>query len=150
MKYPSSVRTIQTLLQSLIPVLAVAALLITLPVAQASDKQAVVMQISENNPLTWNLALTIANHLQKNLGKDSVDVEIVAFGPGIDMLKFDSEVGNRLTKAENDGVHLRACGQTMKVRKLSDKDLHPSAKIVAGGVIEIMDKVKGGWTYIRP
>lgn len=120
------------------------------PVAQADGKQSVIMQVSEKNPATWNLALNIANNLKQTFGKNGVDVEIVAFGPGIDMLKIDSEVGHRLTKAETAGVHLRACGQAMKALKISDKDLHPSVQIVTGGVIEIMEKVKDGWIYIRP
>ncbi len=150
MKYTSSVRTIQTFLQSLIPVLAVAALLITLPVAQASDKQAVIMQVSENDPLAWNLALNIAKSLPQELGKDNVAIEIVAFGPGIAMFKSGSEVGNRLTEAAQAGVALRACGRTMKAQKLAEADLHPGVGVVPGGVVEIIAKTRGGWTYIRP
>ncbi len=60
MKHTNPVRTTQTILRRLMPALAVAVLLITLPVAQAGGKQAVIMQVSENDPLAWNLTLNIA------------------------------------------------------------------------------------------
>lgn len=118
--------------------------------ALAAGKQAVVMQVSENDPAKWNLTLNNARNIQQELGKDNVDIEIVAYGPGLNMLKFDSEVGNRLTEASKAGVALVACGNTMKAQKVSEKDLHEGVKVVPAGVIEIMNKQKAGWAYIKP
>jgi hypothetical protein len=117
---------------------------------QAADKKGVVIQMSDNDPAKWNLALNNANKVQEEFGKDKVDVEIVAYGPGINMLKFDSEVANRVTAAENGGIAIRACGNTMKAMKLTEKDLNSSVKVVPAGVIEIMTKQEAGWSYIRP
>ena len=128
--------------------LALAAGSATLAVA-AEKKHGVVMQVSDNNPAIWNLTLNNAKNLQQALG-DQVEVEIVAYGPGLNMLKFDSEVANRLGEAEKNGVHLVACGNTMKAMKVSEKDLHAGVKVVPGGVIEIMEKQEAGWTYIQP
>jgi hypothetical protein len=120
------------------------------PAVQAAGKQSVVIQMSDNDPAKWNLALNNAKNVQQELGKDKVDIEIVAYGPGINMLKFDSEVANRVTDAAKDGVAIRACGNTMKAMKLSEKDLNSSAKVVPAGVIEIMTKQQAGWAYIKP
>jgi intracellular sulfur oxidation DsrE/DsrF family protein len=117
---------------------------------QAADKRAVVIQMSDNDPVKWNLALNNAKKIQQELGKDKVDVEIVAYGPGINMLKFDSEVANRVTDADKDGVAIRACGNTMKAMNLTEKDLNAGVKVVPAGVIEIMNKQQAGWAYIRP
>ncbi len=114
------------------------------------EKQSVVIQISENDPAKWNLALNNAKNLQSELGKDNVNIEIVAYGPGLDMLKFDSEVANRLTDARKGGVTLAACGNTMKARKVSKQDLHADVTVVPAGVVEIMSKQRAGWTYIKP
>lgn len=116
----------------------------------AEKKHGVVMQVSDNNPAIWNLTLNNAKNLQEALGKDNVDIEIVAYGPGLHMLMFDSEVANRLSDAEKSGVTLTACGNTMKAMKVSEKDLHAGVKVVPGGVIEIMQKQEAGWTYIKP
>ena len=150
MKHTNPVRASQIIFRWMMPVLAVAVLLITLPAAQASDKQAVIMQISENDPLAWSLALNIAKSLPQALGKDNVEVEIVAIGPGLAMLKAGSEVSSRLTEAAQAGVLLRACGTAMKAQKLAQTDLHPGVGVVPGGVVEIITKTRNGWTYLRP
>lgn len=120
------------------------------PVVHAADKQGVVIQVSDNDPAKWNLALNNAKNIQKDLGKDNVDIEIVAYGPGINMLKKDSEVGPRLDEVTLGGVAVSACQNTMKAQKLSEKDMHASVAYVPAGVIEIIKKQKAGWAYIRP
>jgi len=118
----------------------------------SSEKQGVVIQVSDDNPVTWNQALNVAQNVPDTVGKDKVTVEIVAFGKGIGMLKFDSEVGQRLAAANKDGVALRACGVTMRKAKLTEKDLYPDAGItvVPAGVVEIMNRHNEGWFVIRP
>ena len=120
------------------------------PVVHAADKQGVVIQMSDNDPAKWNLALNNAKNIQKDLGKDNVDIEVVAYGPGINMLKKDSEVAARLDEFAMGGVTISACQNTMKAQKLSEKDMHQSVAYVPSGVIEIMKKQKAGWAYIRP
>jgi len=117
--------------------------------ASAAGKQGVVIQISDADAKLWNLSLNVAKNVQEALGKDKVDVEIVAFGPGLGMLKFDSPVVNRMQKADKDGVMFRACGNTMKKAKVTEKDLAPGVKVVPAGVIEIMEKQGKGWHYIK-
>jgi len=118
--------------------------------ALAAGRQGVVIQMSDNDPAKWNLALNNARNIQQDLGKENVDVEIVAYGPGLNMLKFESEVGNRLAEASQAGVALLACGNTMKAQKVTEKDLHDGVKVVPSGVIEIMKKQQAGWAYIKP
>ncbi len=117
---------------------------------QASNKEGVVIQVSENNPKIWNLALNVAKNVQAARGKDKIDVEIVAFGPGLGMLKDDSLVGPRLRQASADGIALRACGNTMKKMKLTEKDLYAGVAKVPAGVIEIMNRQRQGWSYVKP
>jgi uncharacterized protein len=119
--------------------------------AEKAAKPGVVIQVSENNPAVWNLALNNAKNVQQDMGgKDKVDVEIVAYGPGINMLKFDSPVAPRLKEANNSGIQVSACANTMKKGKLSEKDLDGNVKIVPAGVIQIMKRQQEGWSYIRP
>ena len=66
---------------------------------QSSEvREKVVIQVSDSIPGKWNLALNNARNIQESIGKDKVEVEIVAYGPGIDMLKFESEVGTRIAR----------------------------------------------------
>jgi len=109
-----------------------------------------VIQVSDNDPAKWNLALNNARNAQQELGKENVQLEIVAYGPGINMLKLESEVGGRLAEAKDNGVVIIACGNTMKGQKLAPGDMHPAAKIVPAGVVEIIKRQKEGYAYIRP
>lgn len=122
----------------------------TVAPAYAAGKQGVVIQVSDNDPAKWALALNNAKNVQTDLGKDKVDIEVVAYGPGINMLKFDSEVGNRLDQAKKDGVTISACQNTMRNQKLTEKDMHASATYVPAGVVQIMKRQQEGWSYIRP
>jgi intracellular sulfur oxidation DsrE/DsrF family protein len=121
---------------------------ISLAAGGPTDK--VVIQVSDNDPAKWNLALNNAKNIQEELGMSNVQIEIVAYGPGINMLKFDSEVGNRLLEAARNGVVIAACANTMKAQKLTPDDMHPAARIVPAGVVEIIRREREGYAYIRP
>jgi hypothetical protein len=125
--------------------------------AQTKDAQAtaptharVVLQVSDADPGKWNLALNNARNLQTDLGASNVDIEIVAYGPGIGMLKNDSTVGNRIREAAGAGVKVVACENTMKGQKLTQADMLDGIGYVPAGVVEIMQKQQQGWAYIRP
>jgi len=58
-------------------------------------KERLVIQVSDADAGKWNLALNNANNVQHAFGAKKVAIEIVAYGPGIGMLKMDSTVGNQ-------------------------------------------------------
>lgn len=109
----------------------------------------VVLQVSDADPAIWNQALNVARNIQNAYGKDKVKVEIVAFGNGIDMVKFDATVATRVTEATGAGVAVIACENTMKARKLSNEDINASVARVPAGVIEIVTRQREGWSYIK-
>jgi intracellular sulfur oxidation DsrE/DsrF family protein len=114
------------------------------------EKASFVIQVSDNDPAKWNLALNNAKNVQHDLGKENTDIEIVAYGPGLNMLKLESSVGNNIQDAEKAGVKIIACGNTMKAQKVTKDDLLPGVAVVPAGVIEIGTKQQLGWSYIRP
>ena len=128
----------------------------TVPAASAADagagasKQRMVMQVSDGDPARWNLALNNLKNVQKELGKGNVDLEVVAYGPGISMLKMDSPVGNRITEALKSGIKVVACENTMHGQKLTKGDMLPDIGYVRAGVVELIEKQKEGYAYIRP
>ena len=116
----------------------------------SASKSRVVIQVSDGDAAKWNLALNNARNLQTDLGAGNVDIEIVAYGPGIGMLKADSAVGARVGEALASGVKVVACDNTMRGQKLTKPDMLPDVGYVAAGVVEIMQKQQQGWAYIRP
>lgn len=117
---------------------------------QASVRPKVVLQMSEADPAKWNLALNNAKNIQTDLGAANVDIELVAYGPGIGMLKADSVVGNRVDEAIAAGVKVVACENTMTNQKLSQVDMLNKIGYVQAGVVEIMQRQQQGWAYLRP
>jgi uncharacterized protein len=116
----------------------------------AGAKSKLVMQVSDGDAAKWNLALNNAKNVQVDLGATNVDIEIVAYGPGIGMLKADSVVGNRVGEAMASGVKVVACENTMHGQKLTKADMLNGIGYAPAGVVEIMQKQQQGWAYIRP
>jgi len=113
-------------------------------------KQGVVIQVSDSDTKTWNQALNVIKNIQSEYGKDKVNVELVVFGNGSGMLKFDSLVANRIDDALASGAIVSMCENTMKAQKLSKADMLPKIGYVKAGVIEIIEKSREGWTVVRP
>ncbi len=116
----------------------------------APARSKVVLQVSDADAAKWNTALNNAKNIQADLGAANVDVEIVAYGPGIGMLKADSVVGNRIDEALAAGVKVVACENTMREQKLTQADMLGKIGYVSSGVVEIMQRQQQGWAYIRP
>lgn len=110
----------------------------------------VVLQISEDDPKKWNLTLINAQNVQTELGKDKVAIEIVAYGPAIDMLRIESEVGPRVDEVIHNGVKVVACENTMRGSHLTVSDMLPHIHYTRSGVVYLMEKQKQGYAYIRP
>jgi intracellular sulfur oxidation DsrE/DsrF family protein len=123
----------------------------TAPVqAQQPVRAKVVVQMSEADPAKWNLALNNVRNLQADLGAANVDIELVAYGPGIGMLKADSVVGTRIDEALGAGVKVLACENTMRGAKLTPADMLGKVGYVPAGVVEITQRQMQGWAYLRP
>lgn len=110
----------------------------------------VVIQVSDDDPKTWNQALNVVKNVQAVYGKDKVKVEVVVFGLGSGLLKFDSTLANRVDDTLASGADVLMCENTMKGQKLAKADMHPKIAYVPAGVIEIVEKSRQGWTVVRP
>lgn len=113
-------------------------------------KQQVVLQISDDNPKTWQTAFNVVNNLTNTYGKGNVDIEVVAFGDGINSLTFDSKAASRIPGALGQGARVFACENSMGRFKLSKQDMAPDISYVRAGVQRIIERQREGWTVIRP
>lgn len=118
--------------------------------AAGKEMEKVVLQVSDDNPRTWNLALNVIENLQQAYGKQNVDIELVAFGLGLGILKLESVAGNRVQDALQSGARIVACEVTMRRQKLTKADMLPNIEYVPAGVVEIIAKERQGWAVIRP
>ena len=118
--------------------------------AQGAGRHRIVIQVSDGDAARWNLALNNARNLQDDVGAANVDIELVAYGPGIGMLKMDAPTNSRVAEAVKSGVKVLACENTMRNQKLSRDDMHPAIGYVKAGVTAIMLRQSEGWSYLRP
>lgn len=119
------------------------------PATQNKDRYRVVFQVSDADPKKWNLTLNNVKNVQEEFGEKNIVVEIVAFGPGIGMLKADSEIGNRVLEAVQAGVTVVACENTMRGQHLTNDDMLGKIGFVPAGVGELVRRQADGYAYIR-
>lgn len=137
--------------------MALYAMLITLGgtahAAELGAPHKIVIQVSTNDIDTQNLALNNAVNLQKHYGMDNVQIEIVAYGPGLSLFTSGNELSQRVASLAVQEIKLSACGNTIdKLTKKSGKapDLTAGVGVVPAGVVRIMELHEQGYTYLRP
>ena len=118
--------------------------------ACAAGPNRVVIQVSDNDPAKWNLALNNARNIQSDLGASNVEIEIVAYGPGLNMVKSGSAVAPRIDEAVLGGTKINACENTMAAQKVGRDQILSGVTYVPAGVVEIMKRQQEGWAYLRP
>jgi len=151
MKVKLNIRTLMSLLVAATMVLAVSSVAIAAEKEKA--KHNIVIQVSSADAEGQAIALNNAVNVQKALGMDNVNVEVVAYGPGLGLLTPSNKQAIRVKSLATQGIVFSACGNTMeKIEKKTGKKvaLTEGVRVVPGGVIRIMNLQEDGWTYIRP
>ena len=120
------------------------------PVPAVATHRGVVIQVSTANPASWDMTLNNIGFIQSQLSGTPLPLEVVAFGPGVDMLKRDSVVHAGLRSAMREGVRFVACESSMHTRELKRADMYPGVNFVPLGVAEIVRKQREGWFYLKP
>lgn len=114
----------------------------------------IVLQISDGGAPKQTLVLNVAGNLVKYYGADNVDLEIVAFGPGLRLLLANNSNAGRIKALVNNGdVKFDACANTLAAftKKLGHKPkLNPNATVVPAGAARIAELVNKGYVLIRP
>jgi hypothetical protein len=128
------------------------------PSTAKNKKHRLILQVNTNDPATMNLALNNAMNVTRHYRNldENVEIEVVAFGPGLHMLRDDtSPVKARIeTMAlSTPEVSFKACGITQEnMHKAESKDIRiiPQAQVVESGVVRVMELEEQGWTYVKP
>ncbi|QOZ30882.1 hypothetical protein [Bradyrhizobium sp. CCBAU 53421] len=148
--------------RAFIAVLGVTALILAAPLARAQlaplqDKpfaeHKVVLQLSDSDPKKQGLVLSVASNLMKHYDPDKVAVEIVAFGPGIDLLKADNANRKLVESLVAQGARVDICLNTVDTIE-RDTGKRPeyiaAATPVQVGVAQILLLTENGYTLVRP
>jgi len=131
------------------------------PVSQSAYAQMahkVAIHVDENDAGRMNLVLNNAQNVSKYYQDkgETVQIEIVAYGPGLNMLSEEkSPVKARVAAMglEMDNLTFAACGNTLaKMEKKAGKKIKlvSEAKMVPSGVVRLIELQEQGWSYVRP
>lgn len=113
----------------------------------------VVIQVSTKDPTVQRIALNNAANVQKGLGMDNVQVEIVAYGPGLSLLTKQSKYSERVASMSLQNIKFSACENTIagiKRKTGKEPDLTEGVGTVPSGVVRIMELQQAGYSYVRP
>ena len=114
----------------------------------------IVLQLSEGSAEYQSRVLSIANNLIKHYGgPDFVDIEIVAFGPGIALLYADNKNLERISSLAINGVRFIGCMNTVDtIERTTGKrpNLNPLTIPVQTGVAHLVERASEGFVVVRP
>ena len=143
-------------------VYAMTAVLTLPPVAQAQpallpDKpfaeHRLALQLSDNDPKKEGLIISIANNLLKAYDPDRIAIEVVTFGPGIDLLRPENPNRQRVESLIAQGVKFDVCLNTVdSIERDTGKRpaIIPLAIPVQVGVAQVLSLTENGFTLVRP
>jgi len=113
----------------------------------------VVIQSSSADPELQNLALVIAGNLQKHYGMDNIDIELVAYGPGLGILTKDNANAQKVKSLLDHNIKFSACEGTLKFMESQNgkrPQLVPGVGTVPDGVARVVDLQEQGYSYVYP
>ena len=130
--------------------------------ALAADTKShrLLIQVDQNDPDVMNLALNNATNVIEyyRTKNEAVDVDIVTYGPGLNMLRSDtSPVQERIKHFKElafpGKIQFSACNVTrqgMEKREGHAITFVSDATVVPSGVVHLMELQEEGWSYVRP
>jgi intracellular sulfur oxidation DsrE/DsrF family protein len=111
------------------------------------------LQLSDNDPKKEGLIISIANNLLKAYDPDKIAIEVVTFGPGIDLLRPENPNRQRVDSLIAQGVKFDVCLNTVdSIERETGKRpaIIPAAIPVQVGVAQILALTENGFTLVRP
>ncbi|MDQ2803929.1 MAG: hypothetical protein M3Y41_15105 [Pseudomonadota bacterium] len=123
----------------------------------ASDKPFIehrlLLQLSDREFPKHALMLSVAYNMLKTFGPDTIAIDVVAFGPGIDLLLQASPNRQLVDSLVAQDVRFDICMNTVNTveRDTGQKLLlNPNAHPVEAGVARMLFLVERGYTVVRP
>jgi intracellular sulfur oxidation DsrE/DsrF family protein len=120
----------------------------------------IAIQVDQNDPQVMNLALNNVNAVIEyyRSRNEDVDIDVVAYGPGLHMLRADtSPVQDRIKRLKDmvfpGKIQFSACNNTKQGMEKAEGHaiaIVPDATVVPSGVVHLMELQEQGWSYVRP
>lgn len=118
--------------------------------APAQEKRhRIVFAMTSPDEADWRLTIGNIRNLLAAFPPNSTDVEVVTYGPGLNMVKKSSSVGADVQALQLVHVRFVACEHTMQAQHVTLADLLKDLETVPSGVVEVITRQEQGWSYIK-
>jgi intracellular sulfur oxidation DsrE/DsrF family protein len=99
-----------------------------------------------------NQLLSYVNNVMKFYRPENTEFAIVAYSQGIKALlkNQDEMIIKRIEALMTYDVEFIICGNTMRTLKVKDTEVLHDVEKVTAGLVELIERQKMGWIYIRP
>ena len=127
-------------------------------VATRPQVHRVALQVNSDDPTIMRHAITTSLNILKAYGdrNEPAAVEIVAYGPGVNMFREDTSPVKDLLHflhVSYPDVVFSACGNTIAIMERNEGhalSLVEGARSVPSGVVRLIELQEAGWSYLRP
>ena len=121
------------------------------PKPSFDNPRKIVFSVTEDSIHAMDHILSVANNVLKFYGPENIEMEIVSYSKGIKLLlKKNKAIAKRVDALMQYDVVFVACGNTMRTKNIKEEDLIEGSVVVTAGVVELLERVKSGWIYIKP
>ena len=113
----------------------------------------IVLQLSDSDPKKQGLVISVAYNLLKFYDPDKVAIEVVTFGPGIDLLRPENTNRKLVESLVAQGVRFDVClntADTIERETGKRPEFISVATPVQVGVGQILSLTENGYTLVRP
>jgi uncharacterized protein len=113
----------------------------------------IALQLSDNDAKKEALVISVAYNLLKAYDPDKIAIEVVAFGPGIDLLRTGNTNRKLVESLIAQGVRFDVCLNTVDtIERETGKrpEIIPDATPVQVGVGQVLHLTAKGDTLVRP
>ena len=109
----------------------------------------IVIQLTSGDTTVYAGLFKQMNNLTSGWG-DSVTIEVVCHGPGVNFLMTAKQAyPEKIYAFQKKGIRFVVCENTLRERKIDRSEIMPGMDYVRMGIAEIVLKQEQGWSYIK-
>lgn len=119
----------------------------------AGTSHRLVIQVNKGEKELQDHVLSSIVNLQKFYGMDDIEMEVVAYGPGIWLVTEKSAFRQRVESLLLQNVTFTACGNTLaaiEAKAGKRPKLLDGVKETEAGISRLIELQEKGWSYLSP
>ncbi len=125
------------------------------PLPSIDNPRQFVFPITSDDEHEISHVLSSASNVMKFYGPNKCEVAIVCYSKGIkailkDAHFFDKDIQKKVRSLMTYDVEFIACMNTLNTYHIPKSEALKGVEFVTAGIVELIERQRRGWTYIRP